>query len=680
MSLKVTILFRACALAALVAAPLSAAESRPLALDDLSAIRDVFDPTISPDGQWVAYTVRRREVEKDRRDSDIWMTRWDGGQSVRLTSSKDNETMARWSPDGRYLAFLSDRDYEPETDQVWILNRAGGEAERLTDFKGGVTDFAWSPDGRRLALVVSDPDPDAPEPGDKDKDEEKTKKPIVIDRFQFKEDYTGYLGTPREHLVLFDLERRSSEALTTGRFNEYLPSWSPDGKSIAFVTKRGADFDRHDNWDIYIVAAQAGADPRQLTTHEGSDCDPNWKSRPAWSPDGRSIAYFRGGDPKLIYYSTQHLALIPAGGGAGRLVAPELDRSAEQPVWSPDGSALLFLFEDDGSKFLGRVPAGGGVVERLSSAGRVVEAFDTGPDGKIAILSGTPHQPLEVFALEGGALRALSRQNESWLEKVRLGAVQEIQFPSRDGTEIHGFVIQPPDFEPGRRYPTLLRIHGGPVGQFANEFDFQFQLFAARGYLVLAANPRGSSGRGEAFATAIYADWGHQDTQDVLAAVDYAVAQGWADPERLGIGGWSYGGMLTNYVIAQDTRFKAATSGASISNILAGYGTDQYIKEYEHELGVPWKNLDAWLKVSFPFLHADRIVTPTLFACGQKDFNVPLLNSEQMYQALRSLGVETQLVIYPDQYHGLRKPSYERDLMERYLSWYDKYLMPPAAD
>jgi dipeptidyl aminopeptidase/acylaminoacyl peptidase len=258
---------------------------------------------------------------------------------------------------------------------------------------------------------------------------------------------------------------------------------------------------------------------------------------------------------------------------------------------------------------------------------------------------------------------------------VKLGAVEPISFKSRDGTPVNGFLVKPADFTPGKRYPTILRIHGGPVSQYQSEFDFQLQTLAGHGYVVVVANPRGSSGRGERYSAAIYADWGNKDAQDVLAAVDYAVAQGVADSSRLGVGGWSYGAILTNYVIAQDRRFKAATSGAGISNILAGYGTDQYVREYEAELGVPWKTMDTWVKLSFPFLHADRIVTPTLFLGGDKDFNVPLLNSEQMYQALRSLGVTTELVIYPGQHHGINKPSYRKDRMERYLGWYDRFLM-----
>ena len=319
------------------------------------------------------------------------------------------------------------------------------------------------------------------------------------------------------------------------------------------------------------------------------------------------------------------------------------------------------------------MPIAGGEVTRLLAGRRNVTAYELGPGGKIMALVGTPERPHEIFALEKEP-RALARQNDELFDKLTLGTVDEIRFSSKDGTEVHGFVVKPPDFQSGKQYPALLSIHGGPVGQYANEFSFPWQLYAARGYLVVAPNPRGSSGRGEAFCRAIFADWGNFDRDDVLAAVDHVVALKLADPERLGLGGWSYGGILTNYVIASDRRFKAAVSGSSSSNMLATYGTDMYIREYEAELGPPWKNQELWLKLSYPFLHADRITTPTLFLCGDKDFNVPLLNTEQMYQALRSLNVDTRLVIYPGQHHDIARPSYQRDRMQRYLEWYDKYL------
>ncbi len=657
-----------------------ASEPRLLTLDDLSQIREVSQPAISPDGGWVAYTVRTVDTAADKRTTDIWMASWDGAQTHQLTFTKQSESSPRFSPDGKYLAFLSGRGADPEVDQVWLMSCAGGEARRLTDFKGDVLDYVWSPDGGRLALIVEDPDPDELDRA-ATKDDEKPPRPIVIDRFQFKQDEEGYLRRERAHLYLFDVETSKAAPLTPGGFNEALPAWSPDGSSIVFAGKRGEEFDRHNNWDLYVIEAKPGAEPRRLTVNDVPDCDPDWESRPAWSPDGKSIAYVQGGPQRLIYYALTQIAVIPAEGGSPRLLAPRLDRNASRPAWSAGGSSILFLLEDDRSVHLASVESSGGKLERLDDplpgGDRVVEDFAVGPSGRIALLTTTARAPSELVGIEEGSEpRALSRQNEELLSKVKLAPLEDISFKSKDGTVINGLFLEPAAYEPGRRYPTLLMIHGGPVGQFQREFDLEWQLFAARGYAVVAANPRGSSGRGEEFQKAIYADWGNKDAQDVLAAVDHLVARGIADPDHLGVGGWSYGGMLTNYVIAQDTRFKAAVSGASISNILAGYGTDQYIREYEAELGPPWKTADLWMKISFPFLHADRIVTPTLFLCGEEDFNVPLLNSEQMYQALKSLGRDTRLVIYPGEYHGLARPSFRRDRLERYLAWYDEHVMP----
>jgi dipeptidyl aminopeptidase/acylaminoacyl peptidase len=668
-SLGVAILLGALAAPVLAQTP----AQRKLTLDDLYRIRNVSEPQVSPEGSWVAYTVSAPDVAKDGSNSDVWMTSWDGRRSLRLTTSRSGEHTPRWSPDGKYLAFLSDRDDPHEVDQVWLLNRSGGEAERLTELPGGVSDYAWSPDGTRLALIASDPDPDSS--ATTPDTTQRTPRPIVIDRFQFKEDETGYLDTGRDHLYLFDIAARKAELLTPGAYNEAAPAWSPDGRSVAFVSKRRADFDRTNNWDLYVIEARGGVSPRQLTTFEGPDMDPEWESRPpAWSPDGKYLAYVQGGPLKLIYYAGQKLAVVPVSGGSARVVTATLDRNVLSPAWSADGKSIFFLLEDERVTSVARVPAAGGVVETLTKGRRLVSDFSAGPEGKIAVVASTPTAPPEVFAVEGGGLRALSRQNDRWLAGVQLAPVEEISFKSRDGTPINGFLVKPVGYQAGTRVPTVLRIHGGPVYQFSNEFDFDWQLLASEGFAVVAANPRGSSGRGEKFSTAIWADWGNKDGQDVLAAVDYAVAQGVADSNRLGVGGWSYGGILTNQVIARDQRFKAAISGAGQSNALAGYGTDQYVREYEAELGTPWGNTDAWLRVSYPFLHADRIVTPTLFLCGERDFNVPLLNSEQMYQALRSLGRETELVIYPGQYHDIKKPSYRRDRLQRYLEWYGRHL------
>ncbi len=646
---------------------------RPITVDDRYAIKDVGGAELSPDGKWVAYTVSRADRKEDGFDTDIWLAAFDGSRTIRLTNSPADESHPRWSPDGQSIAFLSSRQDENESSQVWLINPNGGEAERVTEIKVGVNALSWSPDGKRLLLAISDAD--TVEEGGTDSTWKKTPRPIVINRFSFMSDYTGFLGRIRQHLYLYDIVSRKLEQLTSDpQFSEEGPAWSPDGKRIAFVSKRGADPDRSDDWNIYIMDAAPGATARQLTTYTGADNWPDWGSPLAWSPDGKQIAYLRGGDPKLIYYTVQQLAVIPADGGSPTVLTPTLDRDANTPVWSADGKQIRFIVVDDGTRQIAEVPSTGGAVTRAVSGKRTISALTRGGD-HWAVISSTPDKPAELYAVDGSALRALSHQNDAWLDSVQVSPTQEISFKSKDGTEIHGFAITPASPTGSKPYPAILRIHGGPVSQHENDFDLDWQIMAARGYVILAANPRGSSGRGEKFATAIFADWGNKDVQDVLGAVDWAVKAGLADSSRLGVGGWSYGSMLTNYTIATTQRFKAATSGAGISDILAGYGTDMYVREYEYELGKPWVNTAAWLKVSFPFLHADRITTPTLFMGGEKDMNVPVRNAMQMYEALSSLGVKTELVVYPGQWHGFGKPSYMNDRMRRYLAWYDRFIL-----
>ena len=636
------------------------------------------DPQVSPDGAWVAYTVTSVDVGADKDDTDVWMVSWDGARRVRLTASPESETRPRFSPDGRYLSFLSSRGGKPEEGaQVFLLERAGGEAQRVTEVEGGVSDYAWSPDSRKLVLVAEDPDPEVKRAAEAKGDKKPKPKPIVIDRYRFKQDIAGYLGARRSHLYLFDVESRKAEALTSGGFDEKLPSFSPDGKWIAFVSKRApTDPDRSNNADVFVMEAQAGAPARALTTFPGDDND-RGSSPPAFSPDGKLVAYLQGAEARDYAYGQDQLMVVPVTGGAPRALTAALDRPVSSPRWTKDGLGLTFLVVDDRSQYVARVAALGGSVERFPTGKRVVSAFAQGKDGRLAVLAASDGEPAEVHALENGTLRRLSRHNE-WLDEVRLGTTEEFTSTSKDGTRVSGLLVKPPDFAPGRRLPTLLRIHGGPSGQDDHAFSFEREILAASGYLVVAANYRGSNGRGQAFQRAIAADWGNKEVVDLLGAVDHVVAQGLADPDRLGLGGWSYGGILTNYTIAREHRFKAATSGAGSSNQLTMYGVDHYIVQYETELGPPWKNRDLWLKVSYPFFEADKITTPTLFLGGEKDFNVPLVGGEQMYQALRSLGVDTELVIYPGQFHGLTVPSYRKDRLERYVAWYDKYLKAQA--
>ena len=622
---------------------------------------------MSPSGEWITYTHTGVDSVHDRSSGDIWIARWDGTRSLRMTYGDGNEHAPQFAGGDRALSFLSPRGDPHDSDQLWLLSMDGGEAHKLTSVKNGVDDYAWSPNGKRVVLALRDSTADA----------DSAPHPIVIDRYQFKQDVEGYLDNRRVHLWLFDVETKALTPLTSGNHDEMMPEWSPDGSLILFSSKQEKDPDRSDNWDLFVIAPTAGATARQLTHNDLDDSDPQWGSRAVWSPDSREIAFLQGGPDSLLYFALQRLAVVPADGGPVRIVSGAIDRSFVHPAWSGDGKSIYAGLEDDRSVILARLPREGGPVQRVLDGRRVIVAV-TAAGAHVAIVQSTVTHPDELFAVTADSARQLTDANP-WLRDIQFADQEPISTKSKDGTIIHGFLMRPIGDASGARVPTILRLHGGPVSEWENGFELSWQLLAAHGFAVVGMNPRGSSGRGLAWAKAIYAHWGEKDVQDVLSGVDYAVAHGVADPMRLGVGGWSYGGELTDYVIASDTRFKAAIAGAGIGNVLAGFGTDQYVREYTDELGLPWKHLDAWLRVSYPFLHADRIVTPTLFMAGDQDYNVPLQNSEQMYQALRAIGVESQLVIYPGQYHGLTRPSFLADRMTRYIAWYGSHLGAGAS-
>ena len=667
----------------LSAALMSAQTPRPVKVDDLHAFHDVRDAQISPDGKWVAYTVASVDVAADKSDTDVWMASWDGKQQLRLTSSPESENAPRWSPDGRYLSFLSGRPGKARGTQVWLLDRSGGEAQQFTDVKGRISSYDWSPDGKRLLLAMADRDPGEPdEPGAGGRGgagaNAPAPKPIVVNRYKFKQDVVGYLTQRPPRLYLYDMATKKAEALTAESLEAGSPTWSPDGGWIAFLGKEGKDAERYNTSNIYVIEARAGATPRQLTHYDGLHSSAS-RGRPEWSPDGTRLVYLQSSGAKLGAYNMNRLAVVPVAGGEPKILADKLDRGTAAPRFTRDGASILFLVADDRWEYPATVPANGGPVEKLTKGTGVISTVEQRKDGGFAVLASSDTVYGEIQALENGELRPLTHHNDALMADLKLGVTEEFSCKAKDGNEVHGLLTKPPDYQAGRKYPALLRIHGGPNGQDAHSFNFERQVFAANGYVVVNVNYRGSSGRGEKYQTAIAADWGNKEVVDLQAAMDYVVSTGLADPDRLGVGGWSYGGILTDAIIAKDHRFKAATSGAGTAFPIALYGVDQYILQYDEEIGPPWKvGLEPWLKISYPFLHADQISTPTLFMGGEKDFNVPLVGGEQMYQALASLGVPAELVVYPNSNHGITRPSYQKDRLERYLAWYAKYLKVSA--
>ncbi|MHC9085993.1 S9 family peptidase [Luteimonas sp. RIT-PG2_3] len=653
-----------------------ALQARDLKIDDLSRLADVDDIQVSSDGLRVAYVVGTIDAGADKRNRQVWSVDWSGGVPVQLTRGEQSASTPRWSPDGQSLAFLREGPKAERGDQVWLLDRRGGEAAMLTDLEGGVSDFAWSPDGKRLALLHRP----TPAPA-KDADGEEIPRPVVIDRFQFKSDGDGYRQKQAARRIhLFDIASRQSTVLNAGaESDEEAPTWSPDGTRIAFLGNRDKDADRSDSSKLYVSDARAGATPRQLTDFPGRGSD----GPLAWSPDGTRIAFVRGDVPKYWLYSQPRLAVVPVAGGEAQVqvLTEALDRDVSDPVFSADGRSIDVLVTDTRNRYRLRVSAADGKTQPLSAADGVISAVHSG-GGHTAVLFSHDDRPNEVYAIASGKLRALTAHNAALLAEVTLARSEDIQFTASDGVEVHGLLTRPPGKSGARGLPTVLWIHGGPYGQDEHVFDTERQVFAANGYAVLQINYRGGNGRGRAFGRGIHGAWGTRDVADLLEGVDHVVASGVADPKRLVVGGWSQGGILTNYLIATDTRFRAASSGAGAGNHISLYGSDQYVYGYEQEFGTPWKNTETWLKMSRPFFQADRIRTPTLYVGGLADFNVPIVGGEQMYQALQSQGVPTQLVIYPGEHHGISRPSFVRDLFTRYLDWFGKHLgtgLPTAA-
>ena len=606
-------------LSCVAASATDAPKKRDITLDDLARLERVSAPAVSPDGAWVVYSVSQIDAKEDKSQSHLWMVKWDGSARLQLTFGKEGAGAPKFSPDGKWISFLSSRPGPAKGNQLWVMDRRGGEAQQLTAITDKEIDgYSWSPDGKRLLLATKPKlEPDAEEGKSP-----APPKPIVIDRYHFKQDIHGYIHDDDwTTLYVYDLETKKAEKLTTAK----------------------------------------NVDEEQA----------------AWSPDSKAIAYAEGAELKLLEYSQSRPAVVTLDGKVS-YPASKFDRAVRAPIFAADGK-LSYLVDDDRNQYPAEVElAGAGLRKELDQQGTVM-GWDAAA-GHTAVLFTDDTHPAEIYALENGALRKLTGHNDALVAELNLVGTDDVEWKSKDGTEVHGLLTKPADWKAGAPVPMILFIHGGPNGQDEHAFDFLRQWLATKGYAELNVNYRGSSGRGQDYSKAIAADWGHYEVEDLLSGVDKAVALGVADANRMCVTGWSYGGILTDYTVASTDRFKCGISGAGVAAPMSFYGADQYILQYDNELGPPWKNRALYEKMSYPFLEVDkRVHTPMLFMGGSSDMNVPLLGGEQMYQALKSLGRPTELVVYPGQFHGFTKPSYIKDRYERWLGWWDKYLKPPAA-
>jgi dienelactone hydrolase len=629
---------------------------------DVLRMKQVRQPKVSPDGNWILYTVSRVDSTKDKNLGKLFMTSWDGKETVGLTEQTSNPGAHAWSPDGKYISFLASGKSDAEnasSRQLYVMDRRGGEPVQLTRFKGGIVSYSWAPKGNQLVFVVEDVDV-------ADTAKSNVRKPYEITRYRFKQDYQGYLDNRKSHLYLFDVSTKKVDTLTSGNFDESGAVFSHDGNSIAYVSNTSADPDRNSNSDVFVFDLKTRKS-RQVTTFKGSN------GSPAFSPDDRMIAYTQSlTEENFNMYDVTELVIKQLESGKEENITKVLDRSVRGFVWASDGKSIYALVEDDRKQHLYQFGVGNGSRKMITEGNAVYQSLQSNEAGKMTAIYSNPQTPDEVYVFDGVQPRRLTHLQDEFLSNIKLADVKGFTSISADKTVVSG-ILYTPDSN-AKRLPLVLFIHGGPVAQDDYSFDESRQILAGAGFAVAAVNYRGSSGRGAAFSRAIYADWGNKEVMDIIGVANQLIKTGVADSTKLAIGGWSYGGILTNYTIAKDNRFKAAVSGAGSALQTTMYGTDQYVTQYDEELGAPWKNPKKWMDLSYPFLKVTTIKTPTLFMASQNDFNVPVAGAEQMYQALKHEGVPTELVIYPGQNHGVSVPSYIIHRFERHINWYKKFL------
>jgi dipeptidyl aminopeptidase/acylaminoacyl peptidase len=649
--------------------------------EDVYALTSVGDPRISPDGTLVAYIVNWIDREENGYRSAVWVAPLDGSEEpTQLTSGTRSDSSPRWSPDGRWLAFVSNRDGETETahGELYVLPANGGEPRRLTQGKEGVESIAWSPDSTRIAFARRVRDEAYEE------EDDRRRPPRRFTRVFYKLDGVGWTGDRRKHVFVVDLDGGERQ-LTEGDCENGEPAWSPDGRHIVFTSSRG------ERWDVELVAALYEVEA------DAENAEPTRLSQPdescglaSFSPDGALIAYVHTPEDGTYPHHSQ-IAVMRPDGSERRVLTASLDRQCgpfpalREPVW--DGDRITFGVEDGGNVHLYTVAADGSSEPELLVGGEQMTGLYDVRDGRLVYTATTHTRPAELFTGDGTRRTSIC---DGFAAGRELADVERFTAASADGTEVDAWLVRPPRFDKGRRYPVLLTIHGGPFTQYGTGFFDEVQVYAGAGYCVLFSNPRGGSGYSEAWGRAIRGPggdagpgWGTVDYEDLMGVVDTALERfPFLDAERLGVLGGSYGGYMTSWIVGHTKRFKAALSERAVNHLISAFGSSDVFWIFERQFGGPmWEHVDEWLRMS-PATYAREIETPLLIAHSENDLRCNVEQGEHLFTLLRLLGKDVEMLRFPNEGHELSRsgsPVHRVQRFEAILEWFGRYLAPAES-